>query len=208
MEDEPTVPVPPAQPGGVETPPIPTAAVSVPPPAGPWTPPPSYSSPNRFVRALGHRATGWFVAALMVGVITGLSVALSNAPSNVAPLAYSAPQQVVPPSIQIPKVPNKRVFTVPAFPQTPLHFFGAASVGRVDSVGSTSFTMISAGGSKVTVGEQSTTTYQSFGGAVGKSALKKGVSVAVIGSRSGSTVKAARVFVLGGPLGRVRLYVP
>lgn len=203
MADEPTTPVPPVPPGGEDTPPEPRAAVTPPPPSPPqapplWAPPPPPPGmPNRIVRVVGHRATGWIVAALMVGVITGLSVALANNTSTSpvravfpGPTLSPGPSRVSPPSGQ--QVP----FGNSGSARRPFGAFAGGTIGRVDSVGASSFTMTTFSGSKVTVDEQSSTTYSSFGGSASKSSIHKGVAVAVIGQTSGTTLKATRIVVL------------
>lgn len=81
MEDEPTSPIPATQSGDTEPQPavkLPSqGGVQPPPPAPPWSPTPA-ASPKRIAKILGHHATGWFVAALMVGAVSGLSVAVGE----------------------------------------------------------------------------------------------------------------------------------
>jgi len=143
---------------------------------------------SRAGQILAHRSTGWFVAVLLVGVIAGLSVALANSsqtPFVRVPVGVAAPVRV----FQFPRggVP----LTPSVFPQ------GSARLGTVDSVGSSSFTMTTFSGQKVTVVEQSSTVYRKAVRGVGaKSALKKGDRVFVVGPQNGSTVKAAEILVL------------
>jgi hypothetical protein len=200
MADEPTTPVPPVPEAGVPTPPEPQAAVTPPPPSGPqagvpWAgQPPPAAKRNPVVRVVGHRATGWFVAALMVGVITGLSVALANTSSSPVRVFYPGARTVQPPTFQVP------AFQVPiggsGSAQRPVRVFAGGTIGRVDSVGASSFTMTTVDGSKVTVDEESSTSYIGLGGAASKNAIRQGVAVAVFGQTSGSTLKASRILVL------------
>jgi hypothetical protein len=198
MEDEPTAPIPPAAPPeGVEpTPPpsieAPPPAPAQPPPSWPPQPPPSWppsgaGKPNRASRVLGHRATGWFVAALLVGAVVGLSVALADAPTV-------ARANVTLPSRAALRPPGG--FQVPAPATGPRTFrFGNVTAGEVTAVSASSFTVSTVSGPVVTVDEQSSTIYRSAGSSVTKASVKKGDDVLVVGSKSGSTVKANEVII-------------
>lgn len=190
MEDEPTVPNPPVGSTGGEETTTPGATVPPPAPAPPLSPQPHGAKPNPIAKIVGHRATGWFVAALLVGVVTGLAVALANAPSTpVSSVTYRSPVAVRPPNAyQVP-------VQVPSALPVPFRQIGNITAGRVSSVSASSFTIASLSGSVVTVDEQSSTTYRGVGGPATKASVKKGDEVLVIGSRSGSTVKASEVIV-------------
>ena len=165
-----------------------------PPPSG-WMPaPPAGPSPVR--RVVGHWVTGWVVAALLAGAVVGLSVALANTSSAPRPLAAR---------------------TIPRFgAQTPAfggggssrafgggfsRALGGATVGTVESVAKSSFTMKTASGSTRTVDEQSSTNYRSGRQSATKSAVGTGDRVAVVGTLSGSTIKATSVTVLPASFG-------
>ncbi|MGA8297536.1 MAG: hypothetical protein WB770_10880 [Acidimicrobiales bacterium] len=198
MEDEPTSPIPATQSGDTEPQPavkLPSqGGVQPPPPAPPWSPTPA-ASPKRIAKILGHRATGWFVAALMVGAVSGLSVALANAPSTTTRTVLRSPQVALPPNaFQVP-------FGGGGGAQRPFRVFANTSIGRVVSVSSSSFTMMTPTGSKLTVDEQSSTTYLMAGTTAAKNAVKKGAEVAVFGGTSGSTIKANEVFILANGQG-------
>jgi hypothetical protein len=77
---------------------------------------------------------------------------------------------------------------------------GGAS-GTVDSVSTTSFTMSTSAGQKVTVDEASFTAYQKGTASTTASAMTKGESVLVLGTTSGTTITATQVIVqpTGGP---------
>lgn len=200
MEDEPTAPISPATPKGAE----PTAppGVWVPPPAPaqppPSSPQPGAGRPSRATQILGRRATGWFVAALLVGAVVGLSVALTNAPgASRAIVGFQGPVTVRPPAtFQVP---------APASGATPFRV-GGFIAGKVTSVSASSFTVSTASGSALTVDEQSSTIYRSAGASVTKASVKKGDTVLVVGATSGSTVKADEVLI--GSLGRRLFYLP
>ena len=77
---------------------------------------------------------------------------------------------------------------------------GGAS-GTVGSVSTSSFTMSTSAGQKVTVDEASSTTYQKGTSSTSASAMTKGESVLVLGTTSGTTITATQVIVqpTGGP---------
>jgi hypothetical protein len=184
MEDEPTAPIPPSASEGA-TPP----SATPPPPS--WTPPPGpvAPKPNPFVQVVGHRAAGWIVAALLVGAVTGLSVALANTSSAPAPVALRGPVTL----------PAPRAFPLPAGASGAFRrvFGGLGGVvaGRVSSVSASSFAIRSVTGAVIRVDEQSSTTYRDDGAKATKASVKVGDEVFVLGTRSGATVKALRVIV-------------
>jgi hypothetical protein len=77
---------------------------------------------------------------------------------------------------------------------------GGAS-GTVDSMSTSSFTMSTSAGQKVTVDEASSTIYQKQASSTSASAMTKGESVLVLGTTSGTTITATQVIVqpTGGP---------
>jgi hypothetical protein len=196
MEDEPTAPIPPAGSENSATTPTEVAepAAAQPPPLSPE---PQVTKPRRVVKIVGHRATGWFVAALLVGAVTGLSVALANAPSSPVRAVIGGPAIARPPiRFQVPAhAPN--VFQVPAFGvPLPYQHLLSGIVGQVTSTSPGSFAVTTLSGSVVKVDEQSSTSYRSGANVTTKAAVKKGVEVFVFGTRSGSTVKASIVSIV------------
>jgi Domain of unknown function (DUF5666) len=69
------------------------------------------------------------------------------------------------------------------------------SSGTVDSVSTSSFTISTSAGQKVTVREASSTKYQKGTSSSSASAITKGVSVLVLGTTSGTTITASQVVV-------------
>ena len=63
------------------------------------------------------------------------------------------------------------------------------------SVSTSTFTMSTSAGQKVTVNEASSTTYQKGTSSTSASAITKGKSVLVLGTTSGTTITAAQVIV-------------
>ena len=76
---------------------------------------------------------------------------------------------------------------------------GGAS-GTVDSLSTSSFTLTTSAGQKVTVNEVSSTKYQKGTSSISASAVKKGESVLVLGTTNGTTITATQVTVQ--PAGR------
>ena len=71
---------------------------------------------------------------------------------------------------------------------------GGAS-GTVDSVSTSSFTISTSAGQKVTVNKASSTTYRKGTSSISASAIKKGESVLVLGTINGTTITASQVIV-------------
>jgi hypothetical protein len=69
---------------------------------------------------------------------------------------------------------------------------GGAS-GTVDGVSRSSFTLSTSAGQKVTVNKASSTTYRKGASTTSASAIKKGVSVLVLGTVNGTTITASQV---------------
>jgi hypothetical protein len=68
-------------------------------------------------------------------------------------------------------------------------------LGTVDSVSKSGFTMTTSTGQKVTVNESSSTKYRKGTSSASASAITKGESVLVLGTTSGTTIKATQVTV-------------
>jgi hypothetical protein len=69
------------------------------------------------------------------------------------------------------------------------------SSGKVKSASKSSFTILTSAGQKVTVKKISTTKYDEGTSSSSASAIKKGVSVLVLGTTSGTTITASKVVV-------------
>jgi len=69
------------------------------------------------------------------------------------------------------------------------------SSGTVDSVSKSSFKISTSAGQKVTVKKASTTKYRKGTSSSSASAIKKGVSVLVLGTTNGTTITASKVVV-------------
>jgi hypothetical protein len=69
------------------------------------------------------------------------------------------------------------------------------TVGAVDSMSTSSFTLSTPAGQKVTVNKASSTTYRKGTSSISASAVKKGVRVLVLGVTNGTTITAGQVIV-------------
>ena len=69
------------------------------------------------------------------------------------------------------------------------------SSGKVESTSTSSFTILTSAGQKVTVKKASTTKYDEGTSSSSASAVKKGASVLVLGTTSGTTITASKVVV-------------
>jgi hypothetical protein len=67
--------------------------------------------------------------------------------------------------------------------------------GKVESVSKSSFTVLTSAGQKVTVAKASATKYEKGASTSSASAVKKGVSVLVLGRADGTTITAGKVVV-------------
>jgi hypothetical protein len=133
------------------------------------------------------------VAALLALAVVGLSVALA--------LGNPSPTVVRPPVVrpgQVSPLPT------PAGPGSRAPFGGGLNLGvagTVTSVGSGTFSVKGTGGQTVTVDEQSSTVYEQGAAIAAAAAVTTGSRVLVLGTRSGTVVKATRVVILPTGLG-------
>jgi hypothetical protein len=136
----------------------------------------------RLRRLLSKKIT-WIVAAVLVCAVIGLSVALGTSPSTTS--AQPGPGSGVaggPAS----GGGGSNARSGPAA--------GGAS-GTVGSVSTSSFTITTSAGQKVTVDEASATTYRNGTGSTSASAVTTGEAVLVLGTTSGTTITATQVVV-------------
>ena len=135
----------------------------------------------RVRRWLSNRTSRWIVAAAVACPVIGLSVGLATSP------AASAGQLV---SSSAPAGPGtgggSNARSGPAS--------GGAS-GTVASVSTSSFTMTTSAGQMVTVDEASSTKSQKGTSSISASTLAKGERLLVLGTTSGTTIRATQVIV-------------
>jgi hypothetical protein len=82
------------------------------------------------------------------------------------------------------------------------------TVGTVSSVSTSSFTVSTSAGEKVTVKEASSTTYRKGTSSTSASAVTKGKPVLVLGTTSGTTITATQVVVQPASGGSATSYTP
>ncbi len=163
---------------------------SAPPPLRPATSPGSSASSTsakrerrpRSWRMTPNRRIGRIVVAAVMAPVIGLSVGLATSSSAVAAPTESGSAAVG------------------------AHGFGGGSnarsgpaaggaSGTVSSVSKSGITVTTSAGQAVTVDEEASTLYKKGSNSASKSAIKKGKQVLVLGTTSGTTIKATQVIV-------------
>jgi hypothetical protein len=151
----------------------------------------------RLRRLLANARTAWIVAAALTCAVIGLAVAVATSPA-------AASGQPVPGS-GVAGGPGPAGGAGPGGGGANARSGPAAggSSGTVDNVATSSFTLTTSAGQKVTVNEASSTTYGNGPTSTSASALTKGENVLVLGTTSGTTITATQVNVEpsgdGGP---------
>jgi hypothetical protein len=137
----------------------------------------------RVRRLLWSKGRRWIVAAVAMTAVIGLSVGLatSNA-ASAQPLLSSS------------HAAGGTGFAGGGSNARSGPAAGGAS-GTVDRVSKSGFTITTSAGQSVTVEETSTTKYEKKSSSTSKIAIKKGVSVLVLGTVSSTTIKATQVIV-------------
>ena len=134
----------------------------------------------RVRRFVSNRRSGWIVAAALMCAVIGLSAGCATSPSATA----TSPSATA--GHPGPGGGGSNARSGPAA--------GGAS-GTVDSVSTSSFTMSTSTGQKVTVNEASSTTYQNGTSSTSASAITTGEPVLVLGTTNGTTITATQVIV-------------
>jgi hypothetical protein len=129
------------------------------------------------------RKTGWVVAAVLAGATIGLA-GCANTSSSTAATSPSATA-----GHGTPGGGGSNARSAPA---------EGGTVGTVSAVSTSSFTLSTAAGEKVTVNETSSTTYESGTNSASASAVTTGGSVVVLGTVDSTTISAAQVIVQPG----------
>ena len=141
-------------------------------------------------RFLANRKSRWIVAAVLVCSVTGVSVGLATSPSATATSSSATAGHLVPASRSAGGPASggggSNARSGPAS--------GGAS-GTVGSVSTSSFTMTTSAGQKVTVDEAPSTKYQKGTNSISSSAITKGEPVLVLGITNGTTITATQVIV-------------
>ncbi len=122
-------------------------------------------------RLLANRKSRWTAAAALVCAVSGVSVSLATSPpATAAPLvADASPARSAPAQ-------------------------GGAS-GTVGTVSTSSFTITTSAGQKVTVDEKSSTTYEKGSTSTSAKAVTKGEGVLALGTVNSTTITATQVVV-------------
>jgi hypothetical protein len=126
-------------------------------------------------RLMSNRRSGRIVAAALMCAVIGLSAACATSPSATA----TSPSATAGGG-------GSDARSGPAS--------GGAS-GTVDSLATSSFSITTSAGQKVTVDEASSTTYQKGTSSTSASAITTGEGVLVLGTTSGTTITATQVIV-------------
>jgi hypothetical protein len=144
------------------------------------TSPNETASARPLFRATSNRGSRWIMTAGLMAAVIGLSAACAT--SSATATSPSAPAAVSGPAGGL----GSNARSGPAS--------GGAS-GTVASVSTSSFTLLTSAGQKVTVDEAPSTTYQKGTSSTSASALATGEDVLVLGTTSGTTIKATQVIV-------------
>jgi hypothetical protein len=137
-------------------------------------------------KIFSRRKLSAFIAAGVIafgGGVYGIVSATAISGSGAAVTASSAS------ATSGPRVPGKGGSNARSGPAA------GGSSGMVDSVSKSSFTISTSAGQKVTVKKASSTKYREGRSSSSASAIKKGVSVLVLGRTSGTTITASKVVV-------------
>jgi hypothetical protein len=179
----------------------PGAAPPPPPPSSPdWSDSVTMAKQARWPRVrrlLSSRRSRWIVAAALLCSVFGLSVGLATAPGATA-TSSSAPatSSSAPAGHLVPGTgsPGGRGFGGGGSNARSGPASGGAS-GTVGSMSTSSFTMSTSAGQKVSVDEVSPTTYQKGSSLISASAITTGEPVLVLGTTNGTTITATQVIV-------------
>ena len=137
---------------------------------------------SRVRRLLSNRRIGRIVAVAAMAPVIGVSVGLGTSQAAVAAQPVSSNAAAGAHGSEVGS--NAR--------SGPAAGGASGTVGRVSKSG---FTMTTSAGQGVTVEEETSTQYKKGSSSTSKSAIKKGERVLVLGTTSGTTIKATQVIV-------------
>jgi hypothetical protein len=136
---------------------------------------------------LSHKLTKSFaIGATAIAIGGGAYGIVSATASTGSSTATTAPSTVAPSAPRFAGGGGSNARSGPA---------AGGSAGTVTSVSKSSFTITTSAGQKVTVKKASSTTYRKGTSSSSASAVKKGVSVLVLGTTNGTTITATKVVV-------------
>jgi hypothetical protein len=151
---------------------------------------------------LSNKKRGWIAAAALGCAGIGVSVGLAGSPSATATASEATAPSA---AASAPSTTAGHGAPGGGFPGGAGSGGGGSnarsgpaeggSIGKVDSVSTSSFTMSTSGGQKVTVNETSSTTYENGTSSTSASAVTAGEPVLVLGTTSGTTITATQVIV-------------
>jgi hypothetical protein len=138
---------------------------------------------RRLTRSIAIGASALAIGGGAYGIVSATASTGSSAGSGTAtpatPLAATAGQPVA-------RSGGSNARSGPA---------AGGAAGTVESVSTSSFTLTTAAGQKVTVKKVSSTKYEKGTSSISASAIKKGASVLVLGTTSGTTITASQVIL-------------
>jgi hypothetical protein len=144
-------------------------------------------------RLLSNRKSGWILAAALMCAVIGLSAGCAQSSSPTSPSPSATPTSPAP-SSGVAQGGGSNARSGPA---------SGGSAGTIDSVSTSSFTMTTSAGQKVTVKEASTTAYRKGTSSTSATVVTTNEPVLVLGTTSGTNITATQIIVQpndgGGP---------
>jgi hypothetical protein len=138
------------------------------------------ASVRPFFRATSNRGSRWILVAVLMSAVIGLSAACGTSSATATPpsatSAGSGPAGGL----------GSNARSGPA---------SGGAAGTVASLSTSSFTLVTSAGQKVTVDEAPSTAYQKGTSSTSASAIATGEDVLVLGTTSGTTITATQVIV-------------
>jgi hypothetical protein len=145
-------------------------------------PPGAHRTPVRHL--LSTRRRRWVSAAVLAFAATGISVGVSASPSVTAAASVASSSGSAGGGGSGGGASNAR--SAPA---------AGGAAGTVGSVSKSKFTLTTSAGQLVTIDEESSTKYEKGTRSTSANAITKGETVLVLGTTSGTTIKATQVIV-------------
>jgi hypothetical protein len=143
----------------------------------------------RVRRLLSSRRSRWITATALVVAATGISAGFAASGSTTTPLSSTTTAAKVPGGPTGGTASGSGASNARSGPAA-----GGAD-GTVTAVSSSSFTLTTSAGQKVTIDENSSTKYLQGTNSASASAMTKGESVLVLGTTDSTTITAAQVIV-------------
>jgi hypothetical protein len=138
----------------------------------------------RFTKSIAIGATAIAIGGGAYGIVGATASTGSGAASTASAAASTASSALARSAQRVPGGGGSNARSGPA---------AGGSSGTVDSVSKSGFQITTSAGQKVTVKKASSTKYRKGASASSASAVKKGVSVLVLGTTNGTTITASKV---------------